>query len=151
MRRAGLSILLMMTIGLSSAARAFAEHEFGLRHRAFLGVDDQQAAVGHVQRALDFAREVSVARRVDDIDPVVAVLHGRNLGGDGDAAFAFLVAAVHDQILAHLGLVVTEGLRLLQQPVDQRRFAMVNMGDNRDITNLSRVLNVLHEVKILSG
>ena len=45
-----------------------AQHELGLWHRAVDGVDQQQAAVGHVQHSLDLAGEVGVARRVDDVD-----------------------------------------------------------------------------------
>jgi len=57
----------------------------------------------------------------------------------------FLVAAIHDQVLAHLGLIISEGLRLLEQTVHQRRLAMVNMRDNRDITYLGGVLDTLHK------
>ena len=39
-----------------------AEHELGLRHRAFEGVDEHQGAVGHLQGPLDLAAEVGVAR-----------------------------------------------------------------------------------------
>ena len=44
------------------------KHGARLRHRAFDRVDQQQAAVGHVEHALDLAAEVGVAGRVDDID-----------------------------------------------------------------------------------
>ncbi len=88
-----------------------------------------------------------MARRVDDVHPVVAVLDGRDFGGDGDAPLFFLVAAVHDQLLAHLRLVVAEGLRLLHQAVDQRRLAVVDVGDNGDVPNLSRVLGLFHSNK----
>ena len=45
-----------------------AQDEPRLRHRPFDRVDQQQAAVGHVQHALDLAAEVGVAGRVDDVD-----------------------------------------------------------------------------------
>ena len=37
------------------------EHELGLRHRAFGGVDQQEHAVDHAEDALDLAAEVGVA------------------------------------------------------------------------------------------
>ena len=88
-----------------------------------------------------------MARRVDDVDAVIAVLDGGDLGGDGNAALALLVAAVHDQVLAHFGLVVAEGLGLLEQAVDQRRLAVVDVRDNRDIAYLSGVLGSFHGIK----
>ena len=44
----------------------------GLRLDAGDGVEQRDGAVEHAQRALDLDREVDVARRVDDVDPVVA-------------------------------------------------------------------------------
>ena len=44
------------------------EHEAGLRHGAFGGIDQQQHAVHHVHHALDLAAEIGVAGRVDDVD-----------------------------------------------------------------------------------
>ena len=41
------------------------------------GVDEQQAAVGHLQDALDLAAEVGVAGRVDDVDLGAADAAGR--------------------------------------------------------------------------
>jgi hypothetical protein len=111
-----------------------------------LRIYDKNTAVGHVERPLDLAAKVSMAGRVDDVDPVIVVLDGRNLGGDGNSPLLLLVAAVHDQVLAHFGLVVAEGLRLLEQAVDQRRLAVVNVGDNGDIADLGRVLD-LHDIK----
>ena len=65
------------------------QHETGLRHGAFKGIDEQQNAVCHVQDALHLAAKVSVARGVDDIDFHILVPHGHILRKDGDAAFAF--------------------------------------------------------------
>jgi len=39
-----------------------------LRERAFAGVDEKDDAVDHAEGAFDFAAEVGVAGRVDDID-----------------------------------------------------------------------------------
>ena len=42
----------------------------GLRQRAFAGVHEKDHAIHHAQRAFDFAAEIAVARRVDDVDLV---------------------------------------------------------------------------------
>ena len=47
------------------------DHEFGLRQRAFGGVDQNQRAVDHVEDALDLAAEIGVAGGIDDVDPDV--------------------------------------------------------------------------------
>ena len=111
-----------------------AEHEARLRHRPVEGVHDQEHAVDHPQDALDLAAEVGVARRVDDVDAGVLPDDGRRLGEDGDAPLALQVVAVH-RALGDL-LVGAEGAGLLQQVVHERGLAVVDVGDDGDVTNL---------------
>ena len=59
---------MISTIGSQAELQRLAEHELGLRHGAFGGVDQQHHAVDHRQDALDLAAEVGVAGRVDDVD-----------------------------------------------------------------------------------
>ena len=54
-----------------------------------------------------------MSRSIDDVDVIIVVLNGSNLGGDSDTALFFLVAAVHDQSLAHFSLIITESFGLL--------------------------------------
>ena len=107
---------------------------------ALLGVNDQQTAVGEVQCALDLARKVSVSRCVDDVYAVVSVLDSRNFGRNSNAPLALLITTIHDEFLAHLGLVVPKCVGLLQQAIHERRFAMVNMRNNGDVSNFVWVL-----------
>ena len=108
--------------------------EARLRHRAFDRVDQQQHAVDHAQHALDFAAEVGVARRVDDVDVHVAVIDRAVLGEDRDAALALEVVAVHHP-LADV-LVLGERARLHQQLVDERGLAVVDVGDDGDVAEV---------------
>ena len=48
-----------------------ADDEFGLRHRPFGGIHQNDRAVDHRQNALHLAAEIGMARRIDDIDPRV--------------------------------------------------------------------------------
>ena len=105
-----------------------------LRHRALDGVDQQQAAVGHVQHALDLAAEVGVAGGVDDVDLHARVGDGRVLGEDGDAALALQIVGVDDQ--AARGVGVAEDVRLLEQAVDEGRLAVVDVGDDGDVAQV---------------
>ena len=72
-----------------------APDRLGLRLDAADGVEDGDGAVEHAQRPLDLDREVDVAGRVDDVDPVVLPDGGRGGGGDGDAALLLLHHPVH--------------------------------------------------------
>ena len=112
----------------------FREHEARLRQRAFGRVDQEQHAVGHLQRALDLAAEVGVAGRVDDVDRVVFVFDAAVLRENRDAALALEIVRVHHAI-GH-GLVVTEDAGLTQHGVDQSGLAVIDVGDDGDVSKL---------------
>ena len=116
---------------LQADLQRLADHEFGLRHRPFGGVDQHDGAVDHRQNPLDLAAEIGVAGGVDDIDAHVLPHDRRRLGENGDAALAFEVVGVHHALGD--ALVLAEGARLLQQPVDERRLAVVDVGDDGDV------------------
>ncbi len=96
-------------------------------------IDDEQHAVDHVHDALDFAAEIGVAGSVDDVDVIIVVFEGGVLGANGDAFFAFEIHRVHDAFL-HL-LVGAEGAGLMQQTIDERRLAVIDVGDDGDVAN----------------
>ena len=48
--------------------KGLAQHETGLRQRAFGGVHEQHDAVNHGDAALDLAAEIGVAGGVDDVE-----------------------------------------------------------------------------------
>ncbi len=93
-----------------------AEHELGLRHRAFGGIDEDHDAIDHREDALDFTAEIGVAGRIDDVDARVLPDERGHLGKDGDAALALEVVAVHRPLFD--ALVFAEGTGLLEQDVD---------------------------------
>jgi len=105
-----------------------AQHHPGLRHGAFEGVDEQEAALRHAQNALDLATEVGVPGRIDDVDLDAVVPNRRVLGKDGDPLLSLEHVGIHDQ-LTHL-LVGGEDVRLLQQGVDERGLAMIHVRDD---------------------
>jgi len=109
-------------------------HEAGLRHRAVHRVDEDQHRVDHRQHALDLAAEVGVAGGVDDVDPVALPGDGGVLRQDGDAAFLFLVVAVHHALGQHGAF--GQGAGLLQELVDEGGLAMVDVGDDGDIAQV---------------
>ena len=54
--------------GFQTDLKGLLKHKACLGHRALEGIDEQQAAVGHIEHTLYLATEVGVARSVDDID-----------------------------------------------------------------------------------
>jgi hypothetical protein len=110
-----------------------ARHETRLRHRTFDRVHQQQHPVHHRQHALDFAAEIGVSGRVDDVDARAAVLDGAVLGEDRDATLALDVIRIHDP-LAH-ALMSRERAGLIEQAVDQGRLAVVDVRDDGDVAN----------------
>ena len=112
-----------------------AGHEPRLRHRPFEGVDQQADRVDHLEDALDLAAEVGVAGRVDDVDARPLPGDRGELGQDGDAALALEIVRVHRAVGDHLARA--ELPRLAQEPVDQRRLAMIDVGDDGDVTDVS--------------
>ena len=118
--------------GFLAQRKGLLKHETRLRHRALEGVDQQQHAVAHVQHALDLAAEVGVARGVDDVDFVVLVDDRNVFREDRDAAFAFQVVVVQYEFAGRLG-VVAEDVPRQNHFVDERRLAVVDVGNNRNI------------------
>ena len=110
------------------------QHEARLRHRALGGVDQQQDAVDHLENTLNLAGEVGVARGIDDIDLVIFIMNGGVLGQNRDAALALEIARVHHAV-GH-DLVFAVHTALLQHFIDQRRLTVVDMRDDRNVSDL---------------
>ena len=108
--------------------------EARLRHRPLEGVDQQADAVDHPQHALDLAAEVGVARRVDDVDARPLPRDGGELGEDGDAALALEIVRVHRAVGDDLA--GAELSRLPQEAVDERRLAVIDVRDDRDVADV---------------
>ena len=117
--------------GLQTLGERLLGHETGLRHRAVNGVDQQQHGVNHGEYALNFTTEVGVTRGIHDVDAVVVPADRSVLGENGDATFPFQIIGVHDPFLTFAGAIQSAGL--LQQLINQSRFAVVNVRNNRNI------------------
>src|SRR6185436_7361958 len=87
----------------------------------------------HAEHALDLAAEVGVARRIDDVDPRALPRHGGALGEDRDAALALEVVRVHRALGDDLAGAERAGL--LEQAVDERGLAVVDVRDDRDVAD----------------
>ena len=135
--RVGLVDLVDADDRLQADLQRLADHELGLRHRPLRGVDQHDRAVDHREDALDLAAEIGVAGSVDDVDSMILPDHGGRLGEDRDAALALEIVGVHHPFGD--ALILAERAGLLQQPVDERRLAVVDVGDDGDVAEFHGV------------
>ena len=141
------------TIGLVHAQdnrqlgfQSLAQHEAGLRQRAFGCVDEQHDAINHGDATLDLAAEIGVTRSIDDVEgdafrmavlggQRTGVLHSGVLGEDGDALLTFQIIGIHHTIRNFLTFV--EHVGLCQHGIDQRGLAVIDVCHNRYISNIA--------------
>jgi hypothetical protein len=120
---------------------SFAENETGLSLGTVRGIDDEQHAVDHVHDAFDFTAEIGVTGSIDDVDVVILVFERGVFGADGDALFTLEIHRIHDALFRGYGLIGAERAGLLQEAIDERGFPVIDVGDNRDISNVLHVLS----------
>ena len=148
MRASGRSTLLMHSTTGILRASALRSTKRVCGSGPSLGVDEQHDAVDHRQAALDLATEVGVAGGVDDVDRhavgdagvegrLPGVPDGGVLREDRDALLALEVTAVHGP----LGdvVVLAERPGLPQHLVDEGGLAVVDVGDDGDVTEVDAV------------
>ncbi len=112
--------------------QSLAQNEFCLRHSAFKGVHDENNAVYHFQDALHLAAEIGMARSIDNIDFGIFINNGSVFGQNGNPPFPFDIVGVHNTFRNFL--IFTENAALFQQFVHQCSLAVVNVGDNSNVS-----------------
>ncbi len=70
------------------------QHVASLGHRPLLGVNYQESTISHRERSLHFTREISVSRRINNIDFSVAIEDGTVFGQNCNPAFALQGIAI---------------------------------------------------------
>ena len=105
----------------------------GLSLNALCGVDNEQRTLTGSDASRHFVREVDVSRSVDKVQnvclTVMLILHLDGMTLDG---YASLSLQIH--VVKHLALSYLDCLRMLQQSVGKRRLAMVDVGNNTEIS-----------------
>ena len=109
-----------------------------LRLDALAGVDHQQRALAGGERARHLIGEVDVAGRVHQVEDVGLAVLGlvvepHRLRLDGDAALALDIHRI-EHLLDHVARRHRAGG--LDQPVGERRLAVVDMGDDGEIADV---------------
>ncbi len=126
-----------------------------LRLDALRRVDDQQRALAGGERARDLVGEVDVPRRVDQVEAVLLPVARRvgQRGGlrlDGDAALPLEIHRVED---LRLHLPVGQPAAALDEAVGQRRLAVVDVGDDREVADMLHGVGVVRRAAewVLAG
>jgi hypothetical protein len=119
---------------LQSTFEGLFDHVPRLRTRPLERIDQDQRAVGHREDAFDLAAEIGVPRGIDDVDLHPLVENGDVLGENRDAALPFEVIRIEDALARELRFA--ELSALAQQGINQGRLAMVNVGDNGNISDV---------------
>ena len=125
--------------------RVTVRHRLGLD--ALRNVHYQERALACGERTGDLIRKIDVSRRVDQIEQVrksVArpIMQGRGLSLDGDAPLPFQLHGIQ-HLLGHLA--IGQPATTLDKAIRERRFSVIDVGDNRKITY------VLHQKKGARG
>ena len=105
---------------------------------ALAGIHHQQRALACREAARHLVREVHVTRRVDEVELVGLAVVGRvehphGLRLDGDAPLALEVHGI-EHLRPHVTLA--HGARYLQDAIRQRRLAVVDVGDDREVPDV---------------
>jgi len=105
-----------------------------LRLDAGDAVKDCNRAIENTQRTFNLNGEVDVARRIDDINTMIAPVGRRRGRGDRDAALLLLLHPIHGGVavvdLAHfIGLT-----GIVEDAFSRRRLAGINVSHDANIT-----------------
>jgi len=107
-----------------------------LRHRAFVGIDDEDAPVYHTQHPFDFAAEVGVSGGIDNVNQRIFVANCCIFRQDSNAPFPFEVVGVHHAVRNVLPFAEDAGL--FEKRVHEGGFAVVDVGDDCDVADWER-------------
>ena len=100
------------------------------------GVDDEHDTLAGGEAAADLVAEVDVAGRVDQVEDVALPVDSDVLGLDRDAAFALQIHRV-EVLRAHVAGL--DGTGDLEDAIGQRRLAMVDVRDDREVPDAIEV------------
>ena len=127
---------------LGAVLERLLQHELRLRLRAVVRIDHEQHAVDHLHDALHLAAEIGVAGGVHDVHVVVVPAEGGVLRANRDALLPLEIHRVHDADLGGLGFVGAEGAGLLEELIDERGLAVIDVGDDGDVADVFHVSKV---------
>ncbi len=79
-------------------------------------------------------------RRINNVNFHAVIFNGRIFGHDSDSLFPLQSIRIHNQVTHRL--VLSEDFALLKHCIHKRRFTMVNMSDDCDISNIIALVHI---------
>ena len=119
---------------LEPKRECFRGYKFCLGHRTLCGVHEQNNTVNHRQDPLYLGAEVRVTGGVNDVDAQTVPFNRCRFGENRNAALTLQIVAIHGAF-GHC-LVLAESTGLFEKFVNKGRFAVVNVGDDRNIAHI---------------
>ena len=119
--------------------QALAEREMDVREGlgldALRRIDHEDRALARLEAVADLVAEVDVPGRVDEVEPVDQAVLRRVLEADGAGLDRDPLLALEVHRVEHLArhLARVDGVRQLEQSIGERRLAVVDVGDDREV------------------
>ena len=117
--------------------QCFIQHETCLGQGTFGGIDEQDNAVCHIEDPLHLSAEIAVSRSVNDVDFGVPVTNTDIFCEDRNTPFPFEIVVVKETFVHFL--IFAEEFGLLDDLVNERGFAMVNVCDDGDVSDVLHI------------
>ena len=111
--------------------KSLLENESCLWQRPLGCIAKEDYAVDHAQAALDLTTKVGMPRRVDYVDLHTLPVNRTVLCTDSYATLPLDCTGIHDPVLVH---VLADKAALMEQSIDKRSLAMVDMSDDGDVS-----------------
>src|SRR5207237_449521 len=119
---------------LQFVLQRLAQDKTRLRLWSIVRIDNKQHAVHHFHDPLNFAAEIGVTGRIDDVDPIAVPLESCVLRANRDPFLTLEIHRIHHALFNLL--IGAKRARLAQQLIDQRCLAVIDVRYNGNITNL---------------
>ena len=117
---------------LFAEAECLFKNKSCLRHTPLKCVNKQYNTVNHLENTLNLTAEIGMTWGVNNVNFDAVVHYGCRLWKDCDTSFTLKVIRVHYSFFYIF--ICSENTALLQKLVNQSSFAVVNMGDNCNIS-----------------
>mmetsp|Transcript_5297 Transcript_5297/g.19284 ORF Transcript_5297/g.19284 Transcript_5297/m.19284 type:complete len:856 (+) Transcript_5297:61-2628(+) len=148
--------------GLDAFTERLTKHGFGLHAHPFDAVDNNERTIGNTQSRSHFGREINVTRGINQVDQVVVTVarHGlrqarevfvrhfveeRNTSRlDGNATILLILTGIRQTRIT--GIFLRDDTRRSDERIRQRRFTVIDVCDNRHVTDVLVVVHLATEL-----
>ena len=114
--------------------QSFLKYKSCLRHRAFGCINKENYTIHHFKHTFNFSAEIRMAGSINYIYFNIFVMNGCIFSKNSYSSFSFNVVAIHNSFIN--SLVITKCSALFQHFVNESSFSMVNVSNNRYVSQI---------------